>query len=321
MKSGLDGERFLAAFARLKAAVSDDPGQLAAAAEGNPDLQSLCDELAQLVKGFEAVEDWSRFAFSHNIPVAAAEARREYEERWRSAVTDVANREVNAMFADMLADLLADVHLDDDGGTAPPYDALKYDMGAWQDEAADEAARIERIIDYAFDRLSLDDDGDLPWLESSLEAWNRLVKACGLNIEGALWRRRALPHVLVPSHVAKHYGKSKASLYRRLDQAGKAFVFGAPLAALALQRAVIEEVLATHWGAEKGKVQDANLPELAWDARATRLKRLANEALHGDPETLRPEQLDRAIIENFGLLRLLIEKAPQDLRAHQGKAT
>jgi len=88
-------------------------------------------------------------------------------------------------------------------------------------------------------------------------------------------------------------------------------VFGAPLAALALQRAVIEEVLSKHWGAEKGMVRNANLPTLEWDARAERLKRMANTALHGDADTLKGDQLDRAIIENFLILRLLIENAPQ----------
>lgn len=100
------------------------------------------------------------------------------------------------------------------------------------------------------------------------------------------------------------------SLYRRYIQAAQAFIFGAPLAALALQRATMEEALRKHWGAEGGAIRNANLPDLAWEARASRLKRLANDALHNDPEKEGADALDRAIIENFQLLRLIIENAP-----------
>lgn len=316
MSKGAEGERFLAVFAELKSAVSDSPTELEAAWENNLRLQNLCDEIAQLIRGFEIVEDWSRFAFTNNVSAAGALARRDYEDRWRSIVTEIANRQWNALFADLISNLADDDSISID---QQPSDPLSDEIADWKHKAKEEAGQIEQLSDFAFQKQEMDDWDDFDWVDESLRAWDRLKTVCGLDVAGALWRRRALPHVLVPSHVARHYGATRASLYRRLDQAGKAFVFGAPLAALALQRAVIEEVLAKHWGAEKGQIKEANLPELQWDTRASRLKRLANEALHGDPEKLTADALDRAIIENFGLLRLLIEQAPQDLNAHQRK--
>ncbi len=316
MSKGAEGERFLAAFSELKAAVADDPAQLDADWKDNAWLQNLCDEITQLVRKFEVIEEQSRSAFTNNVSAAGAHARRDYDNRWREVISRIANREIHALLAEILGDFTDDyVSLSGE----QPVDPLALEIAEWKDAASEEAGQIDDIIDYVFQERSFDDCNDRQWIDASLRAWDRL-EVCGLDIAGALWRRSALPHVLIPSHVAKHYGASHASLYRRLDQAGKAFVFGAPLAALALQRAIIEEVLAKHWGAEKGKVRDANLPELQWDARADRLKRLANEALHGDPERLIGDALDRAIIENFGLLRLLIENAPQDLVTHQQQA-
>ena len=316
MSTGAESERFLAAFSELKNAVGNDPVQLQNTWEGSIDIQSLCDEIAQLVRGFETVENWSRFAFTNNVSAAGALARRDYDARWRPEVSRVANRAFDAMFMELFGDLAEDASPTEG---EQHEDLLGDEIVEWKDTALEEAGQIEQVFDYAFQQLDLDDCGDFEWVNSSLEAWDRL-KICGFDVAGSLWRRRSLPHVLIPSHVAKHYGATRASLHRRLDQAGKAFVFGAPLAALALQPAVIEEVLARHWGAEKGMVREANLPELAWDARADRLKRLANDALHGDPEKLTADELDRAIIENFGLLRLLIENAPQDLNGLRRQA-
>ena len=317
MNDGAEGERFLAAFGKLKAAVEDDPTRLGADLEDTDQVPGLCDELARLVRGFELIEEWSPLAFTNNVSAAGAKARRDYDERWREGVWRVANRKLLALMDELLADLVDAEGEPTNDAQAPAIDLLGASIREWKDEASEEASQIGQMIDYVSTKRDMDDDGDFDWVGESLVAWDRL-KVSGLDLAGTLWRRRALPHVLVPVHVAKHYGGSRHSLHRRLHQAGKAFVFGAPLAALALQRAVIEEVLAKHWGAEKGGVRDANLPELSWEARADRLKRLANDALHGNPEKLLPDELDRAIIENFLLLRLLIEHAPEDLRSHGG---
>lgn len=315
MNKGAEGGRFLAAFAKLKAELNDDPARLDAEWKDGDQVASLCGELSQLVRGFEIVEEWSPLAFTNNVSAASAKARRDFEDRWLEGVRNVANRKLFAAMAELFADLADSEPNEAEDVELPSVDTLRMSIADWRDEADEEAKQIEQMIDYVSFKRDMDDCGDFEWVEESLIAWDRL-KVCGLDTVGALWRRRAIPHVLVPSHVAKHYGQSKHSLHRRLHQAGKAFVFGAPLAALAMQRATMEEVLSRHWGADNGWVRDANLPELTWDVRADRLKNLANDALHDDPEKLSPDELDRAIIQNFLLLRLLIEHAPEDLATH-----
>lgn len=312
MSDGSEATRFMAAFAELKSRVDDDPGRLMETWDRDKRTQQLCDQLHDLARGFEISEDWSALAFTPHVAPASAQARRDYEERWSQRV---------AYIADWWLQPILDNLVGDDRPTFNRRsDELSIKIKNWKYNAENES----KLLGYAFDHLrslqEFDEDGDLDWVTDAARAWDRLRKVAGLNVEGALWRRRALPHMLIPIHVANRYGQNRTSLYRRLHQAGRAFVFGAPLAALALQRAALEQLLQEHWGAEKGHVRSAKLPELSWDSRAARLKRLANEALHSDPEKLTADQLDRAIIENFLLLRLLFEHAPVDPSEHQRQA-
>tara|TARA_R100000365_G_C2748604_1_gene80689 strand:+ start:15031 stop:15966 length:936 start_codon:yes stop_codon:yes gene_type:complete len=308
MSRGAEGERFLAAFNQLKAATSNDPERLQSSWEEDAGLQKLCDEIATLVQGFERLEELSSYSFTPHVSSAAVKARRDYDDRWQSIVSHVANRKMAAIFEDLIRSLDLDAFKSDNR----LVDALSDKISDWKSDADGGARSLDTLFDFAYER---GESGEYDWINDSLSTWDRLT-ASGLDVQGVLWRRRAVPHVLVPAHVAKHYGRNRASLYRRLHQAGHAFVFGAPLAALALQRAVLEEVLKKHWGVEDGKIRNAELPDrsLSWNARADRLKRLGNDALHNDPEKLLGDKLDRAIIENFLVLRLLIEHAPDSAK-------
>ena len=310
MSYGDEGALFEAAFAELKSLVDDDPESLKTAWEEKEGVAKLCDKIMSQVRLFEEVEETLPHAFTPNVSKSGVRARREFDERWREGVSYVANRE----FREILSKLVINLDFDDDSGPAQelaPPDPLADKIADWKYDASEEASAIESMADYAFDHAE-----DLGWVDSSLEAWEKL-KAIGLDLKGALWRRRSIPFILVPPQVSSRYGKDRASLYRRLHQAGLAFIFGAPLASLSLQRAVMEEVLMRHWGAEKGWVRDAGLPELPWGIRADQLKKMAGDALHGDPEKYSSDELDRRIIKNFLLLRILIENAPEDLEAHK----
>lgn len=268
----------------------------------------MCDQLAAIVRKIEAAEEWSPLTFSVRIPAAASKARRDYDARWSSTVSHIANRESNRLLDEIFSTLELEMFNQD--ATTEPFDELGSTIRALRSQGKDDARAIEFVIDYAEERQRMDGDGDLDGLEEGLIAWQRLIRVAGLDVAGALWRRSAVPHILIPSHVSKHYGVSNISLYRRLHEASRAFIFGAPLAALALQRAVLEEVLMTHWGAEGGHLRNADFPVLDWGYRASRLKNLANEALHRDPSKLKGEALERAVIQNFLILQLIIEQAP-----------
>lgn len=307
------GDRFLADFNRMKQLVGNDPANLDASLEVSDEVEALCKEIAWHVRIFERVERSSPLAFTDHIAPASISARREYDGRWKSAVQIVADKDLMAFVRSLLEDMPEPAAKVADEQVGARGDELSAAIADWKYEANERSKWLSQIIELAAAKLEEDDCGDFEWISDGLEAWDALTTS-GLNVTDTLWRRRAVPHILIPSHVAKHYGKEGASLYIRLKDAGTAFAFGAPLAALAMQRAVMEEMLTKHWGArktEKGyRIEDANLPELAWDARAGRLKRLANNALHNEPGQMTSDELDHSIVQNFHLLRLLIENAP-----------
>jgi hypothetical protein len=67
---------------------------------------------------------------------------------------------------------------------------------------------------------------------------------------GSVFRRwRRLPVVFMPAHVSNRYGASeKGSLSHLLDDAMRAYVFGAPCTAIVMCRAALEMVFKKHYG-------------------------------------------------------------------------
>jgi len=93
----------------------------------------------------------------------------------------------------------------------------------------------------------------------------------------------------MPAHVSNRYGSSeKGSLLRLLDDAVRAYVFGAPAAAIAMCRAALETVLKRHYGG--GQWEEEKLGRLVvlasqrydfvQEKRITPLVHKANRILH-----------------------------------------
>lgn len=156
--------------------------------------------------------------------------------------------------------------------------------------------------------------------------WVRKSHESGLDLRGILRRRALVPFVHFPRHVSRRLqGGDEPSVYNNLRQAHDAFIFGAPFAALALMRSVMERVLRSNYGAS-GADLDAlirsaarRLPPAASAAALDRLRRRANAVLH-DRETsndapawsrssVREAELD--MLSLLGVLRNLIEGAPE----------
>lgn len=295
---------FLVAFQELKNATDDSPSVLEGLWEGRPDLQELCDRLNGYRLSFDIAEERTSVAFTPHVPAAAVKARRDYEDRWQSVVAHIANREFMADLDEIFPNGLGDEE--------PDNDPLGSEIDGWQNVARRDARNIERAISYVVGLRSWDDDNDLEWVDEAEQSWDRLIEVVGLDLQGAFWRRNAIPHTLFPSHVSKRYGSEKSSIYRRLHDAARAFTFGAYLAALAMQRSVMEQLLKRHWNAERGDPANANFVDQSQSSRASRLRRLGNEALHREIDQLMDKKLERAVIKNFLLLRELIELTPEN---------
>jgi len=153
--------------------------------------------------------------------------------------------------------------------------------------------------------------------------WETLKVRSGLDLRGVLRRRALIPFTLFPRHVSARLNNTDLpSIYRNLRQAHDAFVFGVSFAALALMRSVMEMIVRDHYGATGANLKElinsvaSRLPRRANAGALHRLRKLANEVLHGDHDKIahsRAEErnFEREIVSLFFVLRALVEGAPQ----------
>ena len=149
-----------------------------------------------------------------------------------------------------------------------------------------------------------------------------LTDEIGFDLADVFRRRRLVPFVFFPRHIAARHGApEKTSMYQSLQQAHDAFIFGVPFAALALMRSIMETVLRDHYNAQGSDLdQRINsvrkaLPRGANEAALHRLRKLANSVLHGSADSgevmtkLEPFQVEKEIVSLLLVLRALIEGA------------
>jgi hypothetical protein len=142
-----------------------------------------------------------------------------------------------------------------------------------------------------------------------------------LNVHDVFRRWRKVPVFFIPAHVLNRYGASdKGSLLHLLDDAVRAYVFGAPAAAIAMCRAALETVLKQHYG--HGQWEDVKLGKLVvlasqrydfiQEKRITPLVEKANRILHDYTEahSLTAED-DRTILNFLRTVKFLIQRAPK----------
>lgn len=161
-----------------------------------------------------------------------------------------------------------------------------------------------------------------------LEAYGYLTGTIGFAPEELFRRWRSLPVFFIPGHVAaKHSEVEKGGLYELLDNAIRAYVFGATLASVAMCRATLELVLKRHYGLdyrytdEKGRSRDKGLGELIILAQkryeflqAGKIRPLvdwANQVLHSTSFHRRFDRKDeQALVEFFKTIKFMINRAP-----------
>jgi hypothetical protein len=187
----------------------------------------------------------------------------------------------------------------------------------------DGAYLIEELISYLRELIEKDDK-----LESqiatdmrvSLGAYDYLTETIGLDVSGIFRRWKSVPITFMPSHVSKKVGQTeKGSLDDLLNDAVRAFVCGAPAAAIAMCRAALEMVLKRHYG--KDAWDDLKLADIIAlasrrygsipDRQLLRLNRDANKILHNYSARNRMSEKDeRTILEFIGAVKFLIQRAP-----------
>jgi hypothetical protein len=112
------------------------------------------------------------------------------------------------------------------------WSALKLGIDYWRSEydAKSERVRLGGYDDY--DKLIANK------CRIALDAFDYLVRNIGIDIADVFRRWREAPHIFMPPPVSNKHGEEKGSLNDLLDNAVRAYVCGAPAAAIAMCRAV-----------------------------------------------------------------------------------
>jgi hypothetical protein len=319
-KDATEVVNFLNLYSTLKDWCDDDPDAIFQLAVADKKFKDLCMRVLGAAERLHASERRHRQLFAAPTDPKFLSAWRDFEERYEHRLA--VNWSTFA-FSDESAD---------------PSDEFKNVSSTdrkWKNadlNAMIAADLIEKAIGYA--RVHAFDDNE-PFdpeysmtaedaVEMAIDYWEELTDEIGFDLADVFRRRRLVPFVFFPRHVAARHGApEKTSIYQRLQQAHDAFVFGLPFAALALMRSIMETVLRDHYNAKGNDLSERInsvrnlLPAAANEAALHRLRKTANAVLHGSADSgerllqLEAIQLEREIVSLLLVLRALIEGVPQ----------
>lgn len=314
-------EQFLMFFNTVKSAALNEPSRIRTFYTQHENLRTAVDTLFMFMN-FGDFERWvlhSPRKYHVQTPQGFEEAFNDYREKWQEPVETAALlrdrlSEIDEETSNKIFNLLKkvrepDPELDED------FDPLRHDG------AKALAMMVEATQTYA----ELNENF---YAEIGLQAYDYLTDTIGLDIDGVFRRWRNVPPIFMPAHVSNAHGLTeRGSLYDLIDDAVRAYVFGAPGAAIAACRAALEMVLKRHYGLDyqrrrkDGRMWDKGLGELIVLAdekyefvQKQRLERLTNDAndiMHDYTRRKRISEKDEeTILEFLMTVKFMIEHAP-----------
>jgi hypothetical protein len=311
-------QNFIAAFHRLRDRVADDPGMVEYEAQGDPSLAKLCRELGLAAFFLRHAQQRRRRLFLAPTAAGFVTVWRDYEARYA--------RPVDGVVLSSTGLLSKSLPLAFDESATDGADAFDRTWEREQEEATFSADAVTSAMALAEDEIELQaemrhsDKILVGRIRGGVQVWKDLVEA-DFDLASAFRRRRLTPMAGIPRHAsANHDASDPLALIARLQQAQNAFVYGAPLAAVALMRVVLDLVLTNHYAAtgnsllQKIESVKERLPgSITW-SQLERLQDLADDAAHLHPQRSRDvKDEEREIVALLNVLQSLIESEPQSL--------
>lgn len=307
--------RFLTLFSELRECTDENVVEIPRDAEHDEGLANLCRNVWLAAWKLQRNEGRRRELFAAPVDPKFLAAWREYETDYEHVLALVFFSALRPHFESSAAN-----------------DIPKRDV-EWDNadiEAREQASAVADAIFFASEQSGQEwrdfPEGFRENIADGVAAWERLEQETNFDLAAVFRRRQLVPFLLVPRHVANKHGDSeKSSFFVNLRQAHDAFVFGAPLAALALMRSILERVLLDFYGAKGNNLKEyirsveRRLPRGANLAALERLRKRANIVLHlgtdsGEKEeklrNLTDVQLEKEIVSLLFVLRELIEGSP-----------
>jgi hypothetical protein len=225
--------RFLSLYSKLKDWCDDDPEAIFQLAIADKQFKDLRMQVLGEAERLHASEQHHRQLFAAPVDPKFLSAWRDFEERyehilaanWSTFVfgdenADVSDKSKSSTSADRKRE-----HADLNAKIAA--DLIEKAIGFARVQAFDDNEPLEP--DYS---MSAEEA-----VEMAIDYWEGLTDEIGFDLAGVFRRRRLVPFVFFPRHIAARHGApEKTSIYQSLQQAHDAFIFGVPFAALALMR-------------------------------------------------------------------------------------
>ena len=321
-------EEFLILFNKLKAAAGDTPERVASFYTESRAVRDALDVLQE----FLARSDLERRVFHGKkllrVTPEFLAAWDEFATKWRFCVTrpeDVGPGVVLPLFDDdppLDAEQVAlleeqtrrqwkEAKVERDAAVPELRDPDPEAEASFDPMTHDGGAAIELGIEYLAD-IGLK-DAEPEWQNRcsiSLGAYDYLTETIGFDAHDVFRRWRNLPPVFMPAHVSNRYGASdKGSLPYLLDDAVRAYVFGAPAAAIAMCRAAYDMVKRHYDREQLEKVTIFASRRFDYDIKQLVVR--ANEVMHNYEHRRRlTADDDRVILSFLGTIKFFVENAP-----------
>ena len=324
-------EQFRLRFENLRRATNDSPQTLLTFFREKPEFERLAREVKIVADEIEKAGDY-RKAHPQESPGFISDFK-DYTYKWRPEVTYVAEwsqLELNLFdeddFEPQTFEQFKRTYRKAEQKTGPDAD-WETDFDPSKHDGSEAIAdMLSLVVEQGKDRRDNPDEYMGDYIANTflvgVEAFEYFERTIGIDVGTAFRRWNKLPAVFVPKHVSDRHGLTeKGSLYSLLDEAVRAYVAGAPAAAIAMCRAILEGVLRDHY--LRGEVADKDSLHDVIDIAAARYRFLdkrklhglrirANSILHdyGGLPALGAED-EKAILQVFKDLKYYIEKAPE----------
>lgn len=318
-------EQFRRAFEQLKDACDGSPKKLVTFFGDVPKFGRLASKVDNIAGQIERVQ---RYRKTHpQISSEFIQDWKDYLYKWRKEIDYVVSTELLASL-DFEVGTFEDFQKDG----SVNFRSLSAPNPDFEDEFRPEAhdggaafsglmVEIQQDAEYFRDIGEDACDTKANTLDVGRQALEYFENTIGIDISRAFERWNRIPAVFVPSHVSDRHGLTeKGSLYDLFDEAVRAYIAGAPAAAVAMCRALLEMVLRDHYlrgpDGQGGDLHGViNLAAARYDfLNASKLHQLrmnANDLLHNySAQSVRSLDDEKTVLAFFRDLKFYIEKAP-----------
>jgi hypothetical protein len=293
---------FLHKFSALRSKVNNKPSNLVWMAGQSSDVE------AAAIGAYLAWQTLNSFLATapskgiDRVPKGFKQEFQDHESKWSEWVGKVIGNTITRIIEDLAENPEQPDATEDQEPDRPDFNPV-----------AENPAQLVEDILWLSDAYAQWDDDLADQQRKALQAWEWFENTAGLNLKAVARRWKLIPPMFIPDHVADAYGRSQpGSLYELLDEAVKAYVFGASGAAIAMCRALTGLILTKHYGCEGEDLERIIVfaeqqPKYHWmkKHKLQDKRKLANQVLHDYREVA-----DEAVVNWLTMLKELIERVP-----------